>query len=63
MVPEGYIIITVEEPEFLRIVKENFSKKNKAIVYVSENIKYLIDTKAHIMVQTTISKQNLHKKT
>ena len=60
MIPEGYVIITMEETEFIRIITENFNKKNKAIVYIWNNTKYMIDAKAHILLQTALPKKSLH---
>lgn len=54
--PEGYVTIVMHEEEFKRILSENFNKKNKAIVYVWNNMEYYIDTRSHIVLACSSKK-------
>lgn len=58
ILPEGYVVITMQETEFIRIIKDNFTKKNKAIVYIWNNVKYLVDTKSHIVIMCQIKERS-----
>ena len=52
MIPENYVTIVVNKNEFTKIIKENYNKKSKAIIYNTNNFKYLIDAKLNIVIQT-----------
>lgn len=62
ILPEGYVVITMQETEFVRIIKDNFTKKNKAIVYIWNNVKYLVDTKSHIVIICQVKERSSQEK-
>jgi hypothetical protein len=51
MIPENYAYIVVDENEFNRIIKENFNKKSKAIVYRLNGFKFIVDAKESVLIQ------------
>lgn len=52
MIPENYVVIVADKDEFTRIIKENYNKKSKAIIYTVNGFKYLIDSKSDIVIQS-----------
>lgn len=52
MIPENYVVIVTDKNEFMKIIKENYNKKSKAIIYNMNGFKYLIDIKSAIVIQS-----------
>lgn len=52
MIPENYVVIITNKNEFMKIIKDNYNKKSKAIIYNVNGYKYLIDAKSNIVIQS-----------
>ncbi len=52
IIPENYATVVVDKGEFEKIIKDNYNKKCKAIVYNLNGFRYLLDTNADVVVQT-----------
>ncbi len=52
MIPENYVVITTNGENFTKIIKENYTKKSKAIIYNMNRFKYLVDANSNIVIQT-----------
>jgi tRNA(His) 5'-end guanylyltransferase len=52
MIPENYVVITTNGENFTKIIKENYTKKSKAIIYSMNRFKYLVDANSNIVIQT-----------